>query len=278
MSFEVRPSGDALGAEVYGLDVTRPLDPDEAGRLYRAFLDNIVLVVRESPMTPRQLLTFAKSFGDVESHIAKRYRHPEVDEIVLMTNVDKDGNYDDVGARRGEGWHSDTCYSQEPAKATVLHSVELPDRGGDTVFANMHMAYDTMPEALKRRIDGLQCYFRYGGREAKTVEALSAEDRAKENVVHPVVRTHPETGRKSIYINPYHALQIVGMSREDSDALMDEVFEWCSQPQFHWRQKWRLGDTLIWENRCAWHTVELDYPKNQRRILNRISIRGERPV
>ena len=274
MTVEIRLLGDAAGAEVLGLDMLGTWRPETQRLVYRAFLDHLVLVFRDRPMTPKQFTAFSRHFGKLQPHVAKSYRHPEAEDIVMMTNVDKDGSFDEVGANRGVGWHSDLSYDQVPANATLLHAVELPDRGGDTWFANMYRAYETMPEPLKRRISGRMALYRYGGRTGRSTEHLTSADNAKPDVIHPVVRLHPETGRPAVYVNPYHTVRIIGMSRAESDALLEEVFAWCDRPEFQWHHRWRLGDTIIWENRSAVHSGKLDYPLDQRRIFMRATVRG----
>jgi taurine dioxygenase len=274
MTLEIKQLGEAAGAEVQGLDMLTPWDDATREAVNQAFLNHIVLVFRGQSMTPTQFMAFAGEFGELQPHVAKKYRHPDAEDIVMMTNVDKDGKFDAVGASRGVGWHSDLSYDQVPARATLLHAIELPDRGGDTRFANMYMAYETMPEDMKRRITGLKAEFRYGGRDGLSRAHLSAEAKAKPPVVHPVVRLHPETGRPSVYVNPYHALAIVGMAKDESDALLDEIFAWCERPEFQWRHRWQPGDTIVWENRSAVHTATMDYPRDQRRIFMRATVRG----
>lgn len=274
MTVEIRRLGDAAGAEVVGLDMTTPWDTATAEVVNQAFLDHLVLVFRDQPLDPRQFMEFSRNFGALQPHVAKSYRHPEAEDIVMMTNVDNQGKFDKVGANRGVGWHSDLSYDQTPAKATLLHTVEIPDRGGDTWFANMQRAYATMPDALRHRITGRTALFRYGGRHGMSIEHLKPAARAKPNVLHPVVRRHPESGIPSIYVNPYHAVRIVGMPRAESDALLDEVFDWCDRPEFQWNHSWRLGDTIIWENRAAVHSGRLDYPLDKRRIFMRATVRG----
>jgi taurine dioxygenase len=136
------------------------------------------------------------------------------------------------------------------------------------------MAYEAMPDDLKRRITGLKATFRYGGRSELSRGHLSAEDKAAAAVTHPVVRVHPETGRPAVYVNPYHALRIVGMPEDESDALLDEIFAWCDRPEFQWRHRWQVGDTIVWENRAAWHSATMDYPRDQARIFMRATVRG----
>lgn len=274
MELKIRKLGDAAGAEIVGAEMTRPWDAATRETVYRAFLDHLVLVFRDRTLSPPQFMDFARNFGALQPHVAKKYRHPDAEDIVMMTNVDKQGKFDEVGARRGVGWHSDLSYDQVPANATLLHAVELPDRGGDTWFANLYRAFETMPASLRERIAGRKALFRYGGRHGLSTEHLSPEDKAKPDVIHPVVRRHPETGRPAVYVNPYHTVRILGLPRPESDTLLDELFAWCDRSEFQWHHSWRLGDTIIWENRSAVHSAKLDYPLDQRRIFMRATVRG----
>ena len=275
---EIVKLGEPLGAEVRGIDPRQPLSPPDAARVHAAFLEHLVLRFRAAPLTARQFRDFAAHFGTLQPHIAKRYSHPEVNEIVFMTNRDGKGEFDEVGAKRGLGWHSALAYEQAPANATLLHGVALPSRGGNTAFANMYLAYARMPAALKARLDGRYARFRYGGRHKVNLGAISKADQERPDVVHPVIRTHPETGRKSVYVNPYHTYAITGMSLAESDALLSETYEWCARPEFQWEQVWQPGDTIIWENRSAWHTVRLDYPLDEERTFFRTTVLGERTL
>lgn len=265
----------ALGAQITGLDLTRPIDAATFKAVDAAFREHLVVVFRDAPLTPEQFIAFSRHFGALQPHVTKRYRHPEHPEIVYMTNVKPGGGYDRAGAERGaQAWHSDLSYDAVPAKCTLLHPQALPDRGGNTKFADMYAAYAAMPAALRDEITGLRAEFRYGGRHGYSVEVLSDDARTLPSVIHPVVRVHPDTGRRAVFANPYHTLGICGMARAQSDALLDEVFAWCDQPQFQWEHQWRLGDTIVWENRCAWHRGPRDYPTDQKRIFLRTTVRG----
>jgi taurine dioxygenase len=190
-----------------------------------------------------------------------------------MTNQDANGNFDKVGAERGVGWHSDLAYDWVPAKATLLHAVAIPSHGGNTKFANMYLAYETMPEALKRKLDGKLATFRNGGRGGYN-QGIHEKGEVIRNVVHPIIRTHPETGRKSVYANPYHLVAMLGVPREEGDAILAELWAHCEQKQFQWEQEWQVGDTIMWENRSAWHSGSLDYPLDQLRMFYRTTVRG----
>jgi alpha-ketoglutarate-dependent taurine dioxygenase len=271
---KVVPASDIGGAIIQGVDPRRAITPDDFGRINQAFLDHLVVVFKEAPLDPHEFCRLGQHFGELQPHVAKRYRHPEVPEIVLMTNQDKDGNFDPAGAERGVGWHSDLAYEQTPAKATLLHAIHIPDRGGNTRFANMYRAWEEMPTGLKERVDGRFARFRYGGRKRVNLAAISAADQQSPDVVHPLIRVHPETGRKAVYANPYHALRVIGMPQQASDELLDELFEWCAQPRFQWEHVWSVGDTIAWENRSAWHSGNLDYDHRQRRTFLRTTVRG----
>lgn len=270
---EIKKLGGPLGAEVRGIDPTRPLSREMVRAIDQAFVDNLVLRFRDAAMTAQQLRDFGAQFGPLREHVAKNYRHPEVPQVVLMTNQDAQGNYDQVGAERGVGWHSDGTFEPVPPKATLLHAIVLPDRGGNTVFANMYLAYETMPADLKRRVDDKLALFRLRGRKHTTQGIVAADDlKRMTDVTHPVIRVHPQSGRKSVFVNPHHTLSIVGLTREDSDALLEEIFEWCSRPEFQWEQEWQTADTIMWENRSAWHSGRADYPRNQLRKFLRTTI------
>ena len=270
---EVRRVGKALGAEILGVNPVVPLAAADVARIEQAFVDHLVLRFRDAPMSIPQLRDFGRQFGPLREHIAKTYRDQDVPEVVIMTNQDAQGNFDAVGAGRGVGWHSDGTFEAIPPKATVLHAIALPDRGGNTMFANMYLAYDTMPADLKRRIENLNAVFRLRGRKQKTQGIVSADDlKRMSDVLHPVCRVHPVSGKKSIFVNPHHTLNIADMPDEESEALLEEIFAWCTREEFQWEQEWRVGDTIMWENRSAWHSGRPDYPRDQLRKFYRTTI------
>ena len=273
MSVQIRDLDGPLGAEVRGIIAGTALNADQLKAVNDAFLRRKVLRFRGPAFTPQQLCDISRQFGEIQPHIAKKYRLPEVPEVVLMINQDEKGNFDKVGAERGVGWHSDLAYDWTPAKATLLHAVAIPDRGGNTKFANMVMACDEMPAALKKRVDGKLAAYRQGGRLGLN-QGIMLPGSDNPCVVHPVIRTHPETGEKSVYANPYHVYSILGMPRKESDDLLDELFEWCDQERFVWQQQWQVADTIMWENRNVWHSGVLDYPLDQLRKFYRTTIRG----
>jgi taurine dioxygenase len=220
-------------------------------------------------------LRYSRRFGVVHPHPSKSTRHPEVPEITVL-GVNKfgpDGALDQAIYRRGaEGWHTDGAYDQEPFKATQLYALAVPSRGGDTLFASMYAAYEALPPRLKERLDGRRGAFTYGGRR-KATALLNPEDRDWTPVVHPIIRTHPETGRKALYFDPGKILKIEGLEADESDALIDELTDRMIQPEGEYRHRWRKGDVVIWDNRCSYHKAAGDYPPEEDRIHWRVSIK-----
>jgi taurine dioxygenase len=270
---EIRKLGGPLGAEVNGWCPGMPISAEDFRRVNQAFLDNLVLRFHGPVVSPAEFRDFARNFGPLRPHVAKSYRDREFPEIVMMTNQDADGNFDPVGAGRGLGWHSDGTFEPLPPKGTMLHAQAIPDSGGNTLFANTYLAYDRMPEKLRSRIEPLTARFRLRGRKTHTQGIVTAVDMAKmHDVFHPVVRVNPETGRKAVFVNPHHTVCIEGVTDADSEALLAEIFAWCTREEFQWQQQWRVGDTVIWENRAAWHCGRDDYPKHQLRKFMRTTI------
>ncbi len=270
----VRRLGAQVGAEVRGVDV-KTLDDAGFGALYRAWLDSNVLIVRDQSLEIGDFLRYSRRFGAVVPHPSKSTRHPQHPEItVLGVNKFKhDGTLDVAIYRRGaEGWHTDGAYDDEPFKATQLYALAVPSRGGDTFFASMYAAYDALPLRLKERLEGRLGAFTYGGRR-KATALLNPEDREWVPVFHPIIRTHPETGRKALYFDPGKILRIEGVDSAESDALIDELTERMIVPDGEYRHAWHKGDVVIWDNRCSYHKAAGDYPPEEDRIHWRVSIK-----
>jgi taurine dioxygenase len=271
---EVRRLGPQIGAEIHGVDV-RTLDAAGFAAIYRAWLDANVLVIPGQDLTIEQFLAYSRRFGVVHPHPSKSTRHPAHPEITVL-GVNKfrgDGTLDEAIYRRGaEDWHTDGAYDAEPFKATQLYALAVPSRGGDTLFASMYAAYEALPAALKARLDGRKGAFTYGGRR-KATALLNPEDRDWTPVWHPIVRTHPETGRKALYFDPGKILKIDGFDARESDALIDELTARMIRPEGEYRHRWRKGDVVIWDNRCSYHRAAADYPPEEDRIHWRVSIK-----
>ena len=271
---EVRCLGTQIGAEITGVDV-KSMDEETFGVIYKAWLDYNVVAVRDQTLALDEFVRYSRRFGQVEPHPSKSTRHPECPEVTVL-GINKfrpDGELDMAIYRRGaEGWHTDGAYDDEPFKATQLYALAIPSRGGDTHFASMYAAYDALPDALKQRVDKLVGAYVYGGRRKKTA-LLNPEDRDKKPALHPIVCTHPETGRKGLYFDPGKILRIEGLDERTSDALIDELTGYMIQPGAEYRHKWRKGDIVIWDNRCSYHKAAGDYPPEEDRIHWRVSIK-----
>jgi taurine dioxygenase len=271
---QIRPMGPQIGVEVTGVDV-RTLDDAAFAPIYQAWLDHNVMVVRDQELTIDEFLRYSRRLGVVVPHPSKSTRHADYPEITLLgaNKFDPDGKLNQAIYRRGaEGWHTDGAYDAVPFKATQLYAIAIPSSGGDTLFASMYAAYDALPARLKQRLEGVVGGFTYGGRR-KSQALLNEEDRDWQPVFHPIIRTHPETGRKALYFDPGKIVSIEGAEPAESDALIDELTGYMIQPDAEYRHKWRVGDIVIWDNRCSYHKAAGDYPPEEDRIHWRVSIK-----
>jgi taurine dioxygenase len=279
MDHTIVPLSAHTGAEVRGIDLAQPMDKPLQARLNRAFVNHSVLVFRSQHLTPRQLLAAVGLFGEVFPQHNSRFALPECPLVHYISNQD---SYPD-GRRYipGEGFHTDHSNALRPPKATVLHAVSLPDRGGDTQYVNMHAAYGELPEKAKRRLDGLKAIHVYQSRHStrKLMELRpEGRDHVPDRVVHPIVRTHPESGRKAIYINPIRIEGIIGMPEAEALTLLADLLEHATQTKYQYRHQWQPGDLAMWDNRSLLHKANGDYDMKQLRYLYRIMLQGDVPV
>ena len=288
MTLEILPFDAALGAEVRGVDLSRDLDEATFAAIERAWNEHSVLLFRDQDIDEGRHIGFSRRFGDLEVHVLDQYLHPEHPEILIVSNVmDGDrhvGIYD-----AGRYWHTDLSYMAVPSRGSLLHAVEVPHDAagnplGDTLFASTAAAYDALPEPVKRRIAGLKAEFSLANRHAKLVAdgdpdaALSDAHRHKvPPVVHKVIRTHPVTGRRCIYVNAGQTSRILGLPEDEARNLLHELCAQCTRPEFVYRHRWRAGDLLIWDNIPTQHLAICDYALPQRRYMHRTTLRGEAP-
>jgi len=262
-----------IGAIATDVDV-RALSDADWKALYRAWLDGIVLVVRGQTLSIPEFLAYSRRFGRVKPHRVRRTRHPDYPELTVMGIGTRkpDGQVDKTIYDRGGGWHTDSPWDTEICKGTQLYGIAIPSTGGDTLFASMYEAYDTLPEPLKKRIERLKAEHVYGGRSRRGNELLEPEDRNLPPAVHPIVRTHEETRRRSLYANPTHIVRIQGLAEADSEKLIAELTEHMVATQAQYRHKWQVGDIVIWANGCALHSATGGYPIEEKRIHWRVTI------
>ena len=261
------------GAIITGVDVNAMSEADFEV-IYRTWLERNMICVRGQRLTQEQFLAYSRRFGRLKPHRVKQTRDPRHPEITLM-GVNKkqaDGTLNPLIVRRGASWHTDSPWDQEICKATQLYGIAIPSQGGDTLFTNMYRAYDALPDRLKDRIQGVKAEFVYGGLKRQGVNLLDPEDRDLPPAVHPIARTHEETGRTSLYINPTHITRLQGMGAAESAALLEELFPYMLQPGADYRHKWQVGDIVIWDNRCSLHAATGDHPPDQDRIHWRVTI------
>jgi taurine dioxygenase len=267
------------GAEVRGIDLREPIDNAIRERLNRAFIDYSVLVIRDQDLSAPDFLQAMQLFGDIFPQHNPRFQVPECPMIHYISNQDR--FEDGTVYIPGEGYHTDHSNDARPPKATALHAVKLPKSGGDTQFINMCEAYAALPEKTKAQLDELKARHVYQSKHSeRKLMALSDEKRKAiaEFVIHPLVRTHPESGRKALYINPIRIEEIVGMEASEALPLLDRLLEHSTQLKFEYRHKWSSGDVVIWDNRCLMHKANGDYPVDQVRYLYRLMLKGETPV
>ena len=279
MEYTIAPLSTHTGAEVRGVDLSRTIEEATRALLNRAFIEHSVLAFRDQHLTPHQLLAAVGLFGEIFPQHNSRFALPDCPLVHYISNQDF---YPD-GRRYipGEGFHTDHSNAACPPKATILHAVSLPDRGGDTQYVNMHLAYEGLLEETKQRIAGLKAVHVYQSRHsARKLMELSEEGRGRvpDGVVHPIVRTHPESRRKAIYINPIRTEGVVGMPEAEALALLADLLEHATQPKYQYRHQWRPGDLVMWDNRSLLHKANGDYDMNQLRYLYRVMLQGDVPV
>ena len=274
-TLDIRPLSGALGAEILGVDLANDLSDATVAAIRAAWLEHCVVFFREQSLTPEQFLRAAGRFGEpIEYPFVKGLEgFPRITPVIKLEH--EKINF-------GGLWHSDTAYLESPPMGTMLIARETPARGGDTLFANMYLAYETLSEGMKRMLDGLITV----NSSAKADTTRTREDRIKDSgktdakkeyvAEHPVVRTHPETGRKALYVNGGHTLRFKDMSVEESTPLLNYLFQHATRPEFTCRFRWEPGSIALWDNRCTQHNPVNDY-HGHRRVMHRVTLAGDVP-
>jgi len=278
--FWIHKLGLTLGAEVGGIDL-RERDSDAFHLLREALLDHLVIVIRGQQLEAAGFLALARRFGKLEAH--SQYHHPQHREILLPSERVEDDNANDP-PDDGTAWQSEYSFRESPAKETLLYPLRVPPEGSTTLFANLYEPYAVLPDLLKRRIESLHAIHNFDYRRRRQVElqgihaqiAQDPRDRARD-VAHPVVRTHPETRRQSLYLNPGFVAGFTGMNEAESEALKDVLFSYCLRSAFHYAHRWRAGDVVIWDNRCTMHAASAGDAADAQRITFRCTVLGDKP-
>ncbi len=279
---EIRRLSDALGAEIAGVDV-KSLSDEEFRELYDAWLEHEVLVFHDQELAPEDHIGFSKRFGDLEVHISVDHLLEGCPEIMLVSNKMVDGRY--IGAvSAADYWHSDLSCNAHPTKASLLYALEIPSVGGDTEWADMYAAYETLPEKTRERIDGLRGIHSWNRMRNPRVHVPDVHkddakmrygERSPDDSYHPIVRTHPETGRKALYVSPRFTIGVEGLDYDEGQALLDELFDHMQNPDFVYHHKWSVGDLVLWDNRSTVHINCRGH--NEIRHLHRTSVAGDVP-
>jgi len=270
----------AIGAEALGVDLSQPMDDALFREIERAWHEHSVLLFRKQALDDLQQVAFASRFGEL-ARTLKAYEGGKVHPALMyVTNEKKDGKY--VGALPdGEMFfHSDMCYLERPLSAAMLYAIALPPEGGNTLFASMYAAYDALSPDLRQKLEGrlaMNSYEPGYGTSNVKMRIRTPASPSASSFAHPVFRTHPATRRRALYVNRLMTEYIVGMAREESDALLERVFDHQEQPRFQYEHRWQVGDLVIWDNRCALHARK-DFPATHLRKLRRVAVKGERPV
>ncbi len=279
----VTPLGGALGATIGDVDLSQPLDDGTVAEIRHALLDHLVIFFHGQNITPAHHKAFGAHFGTFHRHefvAGMSEDHPEI--IVVAKTPEDQFNF-------GGDWHSDVSYAKRPPLGSILHAREVPAHGGDTLFANQYLAYEMLSKGMKAVVDGLSAVHSakqvYSARGALAADIyrdglrgtdVTIDDAANEENIHPIVRTHPETGRKALYVNAPHTIGIGGMKQEESEPILDYLYSYCARPDFTCRFAWRKNSIAFWDNRCVLHYALNDYP-GQKRVMHRLTIDGDTP-
>jgi taurine dioxygenase len=281
LSLEIIPTGAALGAEIRGVDLSRPLGPADFAAIEHAYNDHGVIFFRDQHITPQQQVAFTRRFGEIEFNIfGERWSVPGSPEIVVVSNITEESR--PIGVRRaGENWHSDMCYTARPPRGTMLYAIEIPDLHGlvlgDTEFASAQAAWEGLPEGIRNRIEGRQAVFDFTGRK-RAFPPTQTEIERNPPVRHPIVRTHPHTGRKCLYVMRDDCTGIEGVEQDEAEVLIAALADHIIKPAFIFRHQWRPGDLLMWDNCTVQHRAIQDYDLPQRRLMHRTTMGGSAPI
>lgn len=283
MSLRVTPFDAPLGAEISGLDLTRAVDEPTLETVKQALRDHHVIVFRDQKITPEQQIAFSRRFGPLQIHVLAQFLLPGHPEILVVSNVIEDGKPIGLGDA-GRYWHSDLSYKPVPSLGSLLHARELPPEGGNTLFANLHRAYDLLPDATKKRLEGARAQHDYQKRHdalrketGVRPELTEAQKAQVQGAVHPVVRTHPESGRKALFVSEGFSTRILDWDEADSDAMLSDLFARSVVPENIYRHVWRPHDMVFWDNRSVVH-LATPVPAGMRRTMYRTTVEGDVPA
>jgi taurine dioxygenase len=278
MSLKLRKLSYSLGAEVCDVDVSKPMGEAFFGEIYQAFLTHGILLFRDQEITREQHIEFSRRFGELDRHDAlPRDRHPDYPEILLVTNEPKPDGSPSDSRYTGRQWHSDMSFTQIPSLGSLLRGITIPEVGGDTVFANMYLAYETLSDGMKKMLADLHGIHMSGTRKindpASGVPRAEEQRRLNPPIAQPVVRVHPAPGRKALYLGE-KVKRFDGFTEEESRPLIDYLNKHATRFEFIYRHQWRRNDIVAWDNRCTMHLALGDFDETQRRHMERTTVLG----
>jgi taurine dioxygenase len=294
----VHKVGKHLGAEISGVDLSQPLDGDTFAQVAQAFFDNEVAFFRNQKLTPEQHIAFTRRFGALEEHVRKESRLGQHPEVLVISNILRDDGTPIGSQDAGRFWHSDLSYKKEPSMLSALYAIEVPSKDGralgDTWFASTTAAYAALPDEMKHKLEGMKnvhSYMAYraknrqaqqeeqarGGRVVVEYELSDQQIRSVPDVEVPVVRTHPVTKRKGLFVNEAHTSRLCGVSDAESETLLSQLYAHITQPEFLYCHQWQPGDLLMWDNAAVQHKATFDYDLPLRRLMYRTTVRGSVP-
>lgn len=284
MTISVIRSEAALGAEIV-VDLSKDINDATFKQIEDAFHDNIVVVFRNQQISNAQHVAFSRRFGELEVHIVKKYLLPDYPEILLVSNI-RDEKGEHIGlADAGFTWHTDTSYRKHPSRCSLLYAIEVPEKDGvtlgNTLFTNMILAYESLPQAMKTFLAGKKAIHRYSERmriaDSPRPKLTAKQLEETPDIAHPIVRVHPFTDRKSLYVTKGECIGIEGVPEDEGRAVIEELHEHCLKPGFLYRHRWQVGDLLMWDNATAMHLAICDYELPQRRLMHRTTVIGSVP-
>jgi len=282
---KVHALSPGFGAEIADIDLSRELDDRTFAAIEKIYNESSVVLFRDQHITDEQHVRFSRRLGELEIHVLKEYVKPRNPELYVLSNIVE--NRKPIGIKdAGNYWHTDLSYTKSPSRGSIMYAIEVPHAAdgvplGDTQFASTAAAYDALPEAMKERLSKLKAVHRFWDRYVRERKAagsdvvISDERRAgTPDVIHPIVRTHPYTGRKCIYVNEGFTIGIVGMPDEEAQSLLKYLYAHCTQPQFTYRHSWKVGDLVMWDNCATLHRATVDFRLPQRRLMQRTTLKG----
>ncbi len=283
---KITPTNMPIGAYVEGVDLSKELDAQTFQQIEAAYDQHTVLVFRDQKLTPEQHIAFGRRFGPLEIHVVKKALLQDHPEVLLVSNIKNEAGEDIGLSDAGQTWHTDTSYRERPSRGSILYALEIPhdDDGtalGNTLFAGTAKAYEDLPESSKQKLHGLKAIHSYayrkrpeGSQRAKITATVLHET---PDIAHPIVRTHPRTGRKALYVFEGECTGIEGMDRDEALSLIHDLTNHCIQPKYIYEHKWRVGDVVMWDNAASLHLAICDYKLPKRRLLHRVTVEGEAP-